>query len=107
MVVKLNWLAVIVAPKTTGITPTHAPPGGARPNPWANMYYDPFSTTTGKLKIEQSAKLKWEALPWGPMEDFGRMIFQKKSPLGSISWSSNVPWCRRSAAPEQLLQDLA
>ena len=37
-----------------------------------------------------------------PREDFGRMIFQKDPPLGSISRSNNVPWWQRSAAPEQI-----
>jgi len=43
-------------------------------------------------------------LPW---EDFGRMIFQKKSPLGSISFLDNVRQYRRNVAPERLMEDLA
>ena len=36
------------------------------------------------------ANPKGEALLWGSMEDFGQMIFCKKSPLGNISWSHNI-----------------
>jgi hypothetical protein len=33
--------------------------------------------------------------------------FSKKNPLSSIFLFNNVPWWRRSAAPERLMQDLA
>jgi len=38
---------------------------------------------------------------------FSREFFQRNSPFSSISWFNNVPWWRRSEAPERLTTDLA
>jgi len=57
---------------------------------------NPYSTTAlASLRYEITTCICWgvhslrvvnpkgEALPWGPMEDLGRMIFHKKISLGS------------------------
>jgi len=67
----------------------------------------PHSHVTWLIHLWHHVANKAQALPWGPMEDFGHMIFKKTSSLGSISWLYHVPWCRRSTAQERLMTDLA